>query len=489
MSWVRLLVILGSLTAGAGAFRSNATYSLARESRGPGAHTIQNDNPYQGLDITHEGNGRYSVIFEPLQNIQMSRSTYRVTSFIDFEPYLQYFVNFERYLEKFLRNLESFVEDPVLREFKWGSPTTHSGEEGLDCSKRPKCEITTLLFEVRNQNARMEAYRIQRERCIACHFHVCLALKQFDHLLNVTLQLYQNFERVKNRFLRAVDHVEQTHNHAELGAEENGRPKRATTPKGGPKLAQAEASFLCQTLAMIENWEPRAPGNTTKPARKKKFLDILAGIGSIVNTIQIKKIKKNIRILQAQNILQDQKIDELARFMNLTAARVRLHDKEIYSLQVRMMRLEEGLQEMTDTTNFHIYATHQINLAQAAVFRLQLGLGTAEANVERIFEYLRVMATQKASPMVIPPVALRDLIKRIRAKLRPNPHLRLPYDPDTVQWWIQDFPNGGALFCRKWGAHILFSGKKCMKLKEIGLKWGGGVRLLAPCYSKITIFL
>ena len=58
----------------------------------------------------------------------------------------------------------------------------------------------------------------------------------------------------------------------------------------------------------------------------------------------------------------------------------------------------------------------------------------------------------------------------------------------TVQWRIQDFPNGGALFCRKWGAHILFSGKKCMKLKEIGLKWGGA-RLLAPCYSKITIFL
>ena len=56
------------------------------------------------------------------------------------------------------------------------------------------------------------------------------------------------------------------------------------------------------------------------------------------------------------------------------------------------------------------------------------------------------------------------------------------------QWRIQDFPNGGALFCHKWGAHILFSGKKCMKLKEIGLKWGGA-RLLAPCYSKITIFL
>ena len=74
-------------------------------------------------------------------------------------------------------------------------------------------------------------------------------------------------------------------------------------------------------------------------------------------------------------------------------------------------------------------------MAQATVFRLQLGLGTAEANVEQIFKYLRVMATQKASPVVIPPVALRDLVKRISAKLRPNPRLSLPYDPDTEDIW------------------------------------------------------
>ena len=47
---------------------------------------------------------------------------------------------------------------------------------------------------------------------------------------------------------------------------------------------------------------------------------------------------------------------------------------------------------------------------------------------------------------------------------------------------------GGVVLSQMGGAHILFSGKKCMKLKEIGLKWGGA-RLLAPCYSKITIFL
>ena len=50
------------------------------------------------------------------------------------------------------------------------------------------------------------------------------------------------------------------------------------------------------------------------------------------------------------------------------------------------------------------------------------------------------------------------------------------------------FQMGGRCFVTNGGVHILFSGKKCMKLKEIGLKWGGA-RLLAPCYSKITIFL
>ena len=192
------LIILVSLVAGTEALQKNVTSQFARENRGPGAHTIRNDSLYQGLDITHEGHGKYSIIFEPLQNVQMSRSTCRVTSFIDFDPYLQYFANFEVYLERFLKNLESFIEDPVFREFKWGSSMARSGEEGIDCSKRPKCEVKTLLFEVRNQNARMEAYRIQREQCIARHFQICIALKQFDHLLNITLQLYQNFERVKN---------------------------------------------------------------------------------------------------------------------------------------------------------------------------------------------------------------------------------------------------------------------------------------------------
>ena len=156
----------------------------------------------------------------------MSRSTYKVTSFIDFEPYLQYFTNFEEYLNKFLQEIVNFMEDPVFREFRWGSPMAREGDAGIDCSQQLKCEVWLPLSQVRNQNARMEAYRQQRKRCVARHFQVCLALKQFDHLFNVSRQLYQSFERVKARFLRAVDYVEETHTHAKLGQAQGDRVKR-----------------------------------------------------------------------------------------------------------------------------------------------------------------------------------------------------------------------------------------------------------------------
>ena len=281
----------------------------------------------------------------------------------------------------------------------------------------------------------MEAYRQQRERCVARHFQVCLALKQFDHLFNISSQLYQSFERVKTRSLRAVDYVEETRAHAKLGQEQGDRVKRNAEGGRNSGLTKTEIVSIRATLDRLARWEPIGALKNTTPGRKKQFVDVLAGIGSRVNAVQIKKIKENIRILQARNILQDQKIDELVRFLNLTASRVRLHDKQIYNLQARMVRLEEGLKQLTYVTNFHIYASHQINVAQAAVFRLQLGLGAAEANVDKIFKYLRVMTTQRASPAVIPPIAPRDLLRKVRAKMKPNPRLRLQYNPDTADIW------------------------------------------------------
>ena len=91
----------------------SADTSVMRERCEPGVHTINNANPYQGITVT-EGHGKYPVIFEPIQNVQTSRSTYKVTSFIDFTPYLEYFQQFERYLEAFKTSIKAFENDSVL---------------------------------------------------------------------------------------------------------------------------------------------------------------------------------------------------------------------------------------------------------------------------------------------------------------------------------------------------------------------------------------
>ena len=42
-----------------------------------------------------------SVIYEPLPQIVLSRSTYKITSFIEFAPYMESFKKFERFLNRF----------------------------------------------------------------------------------------------------------------------------------------------------------------------------------------------------------------------------------------------------------------------------------------------------------------------------------------------------------------------------------------------------
>ena len=53
------------------------------------------------------------VIFEPLNQIQLSRSTYMVTSYVIFTPYLHFFSKFETHLINVTDDLNSPVFDPL----------------------------------------------------------------------------------------------------------------------------------------------------------------------------------------------------------------------------------------------------------------------------------------------------------------------------------------------------------------------------------------
>ena len=405
-----------------------------RERHKPGVHTINNVNPYEGLTVT-KGHGKYPVIFEPLQNVQTSRSTYKVTSFIDFTPYLDYFRQFEAYLEAFKASIRAFENNPVLQEFREEIRVVPPGKTEEVCKEYPVCSTRTLYYKLQMEQMRAYAKRRERQRCVARHMQACLALKQFEYILNVTEYVNENYLRVKEKFLRAINYVENI-NISELPTTDSTtRHKRNSESFLDSKMNPEETKYLIQLLTELAVWDPMH-NNTHRDKRFIPFLaSIGAAIGSMVNAGQIKKIKENIAILRDATILQDQQIKELARYADLTAARVRLHDTQIYRLQYKLFIVEDGIREMIDVTNFQIYTSYHVSIAQAILARLQTGSVSIENNIDKIFEYLRIMTNHKATSAVIPPVALRRLLVRIEDRMRANPRLRLPYNPKTGEIW------------------------------------------------------
>ena len=84
---------------------------------------------------------------------------------------------------------------------------------------------------------------------------------------------------------------------------------------------------------------------------------------------------------------------------------------------------------MIDVSNFQVYTSYHVSIVQTILARLQTGTVSIENNIDKIFEYLRIMSSHKATSAVIPPVALRKLLVKIENRMRSNPRLKLPYDP------------------------------------------------------------
>ena len=402
--------------------------------KGSKTYTINNQSPYQGMPIT-EGRGKYPVIFEPLQNIQTSRSTYKVTSFIDFEPYLQYFQNFETYLAAFKTSLEAMINDPIMKEFTRKTHSATTAGQGDPCNSHAHCRTPILTYRPIDRRQQALAYKQLRDQCITRHLQACLTLKQVEYITNVTDLIDSSYQVVKRKFLQAIDYVADSGLKVPEEIKTEKRKKRNVGRIQSKQVSTQDLEYLQHQLEELANWSPTH--NKTKRVKRivNFFLSAGAAIGALINSGQIKQIKKNIEILQEATILQGQKIDELARYVDLTARRVRHHDSQIYQLQTTLLTVEDGLKQMINIVNFQIYTSYHVNVAQTIVTRLQMGVLAVEGNIDRLFEYLRIMISHRATSAVIPPVALRRLLLKVKNRMRSNPRLKLPYDPQGPEIW------------------------------------------------------
>ena len=94
---------------------------------------------------------------------------------------------------------------------------------------------------------------------------------------------------MKERFLDSIDYVEDV---TKVGQAEEESPRVRRSSGKSPK----------RTLRVREG---RLAKREKVHLRRKRLINLLAGIGGIINSVQIKKVKQSINRLKEQNILQD----------------------------------------------------------------------------------------------------------------------------------------------------------------------------------------
>ena len=223
-----------------------------------------------------KGGGRYPVIFEPLQNIQASRSTYKVTTFIDFEPYLQYFQNFETYLSAFKASLTAMQDDPIIKEFiqqTYAETTTGQGEP---CDSEPSCQVTlTWVNRPTDYGQRMKAYRRLKQQCITKHLQACLTIRQIKYITNMTDLIDNSYQMVKRKFLQAIDYVADSSLNVPKNLETEQREKRDAGGSQFKQVSTQDLKYLKQQLEELAAWSP----THNKTIRVKRIVSLFMAAG------------------------------------------------------------------------------------------------------------------------------------------------------------------------------------------------------------------
>ena len=99
------------------------------------------------------GNRIEPVIFEPQRKIKLSRSTYKVTGYVDFKPYKQAFKQFGQYMGRFLVDLRDphYISTLYNAGRHEGDPLIRRGARAKTVFTETTCRESTYKCRVQNQ--------------------------------------------------------------------------------------------------------------------------------------------------------------------------------------------------------------------------------------------------------------------------------------------------------------------------------------------------
>ena len=160
----------------------------------------------------------------------------------------------------------------------------------------------------------------------------------------------------------------------------------------------------------------------------------ILGWGVISNAQSINKIKKNLRVLQDQNVLQDHQIKALAKHLNLTMTQVNRHEEMLYELDSKLLILNHTIQDIMVQLSYFRYEYTIMTHIQMRINWIYTSFFELKEDVDTLYEYMRVLSTQQLNPLIMPPDILNLILDQVVDRIKTNARLRLSENPTENMW-------------------------------------------------------
>ena len=165
---------------------------------------IDNSNPYQSIQPILPGQQAYPVQFEPLAHIRLSRTTYKVTTFIEFRPYIASFQKFRGYLEAFLADLVdprkvSIYKNVLGRHMTPEERTLITRVISKDKCSQPQEKVCS------EEAVWVDGKQIlSQAECNKQYQLICRAVKQFKAIARAAEYIRRAYNEIKDEFLSVI---------------------------------------------------------------------------------------------------------------------------------------------------------------------------------------------------------------------------------------------------------------------------------------------
>ena len=219
--------------------------------------------------------------------------------------------------------------------------------------------------------------------------YACFTQVKLDKFRLEVDHLYEVFNLTYHKFLTTIDHIDfhptqvnHTCNKHSQSFQHHGYYE------GAPHtLMEHEEKFLDAFLEAMYKINPELHSEL----RHMKCFGLMTwilGWGVISNAQSINKIKKNLRILQDQNVLQDHQIKALAKHLNLTMTQVNRHEEMLYELDSKLLILNCTIQDIMVQLSYFRYEYTIMTHIQMRINRIYTSIFALKEDVDALYEYM-----------------------------------------------------------------------------------------------------